>query len=144
MSKEHTLYLFVRAFLEKVHPVTVVKVAPEFQSLYRLLYIQQNEPKRLAAKVKATLQDILVITEDWSPDKIASADKVLLESGAPSLTAMKKLRLVKLTSIFKKGFIKNDQQYEYVMSLLSDSRELLSDTEASRLEELSLQYEEKS
>lgn len=64
------------------------------------------------------VNDIMEMTTNWTTEKVAEADRRLIEQKAPSLSEIRKAYSKKYLQVLKRGQIKSMEEYYLVKGIL--------------------------
>lgn len=91
---------------------------PESHPLVVVAEIEKQSHAKAKSGLGMAINDIVEMSSDWTPEKVAAADKRFLENGAPSLSEVRAKYSKKYLQVLKRGSIKSIKEYYLVKGVL--------------------------
>lgn len=136
---------FIFAFLEKVDPLCNLNVPYERTTLavYRK-EAEKGDTSALKSGVRSLISDIIEITGDWLPERVAEVDAILREQKVATLSEVRQRHSRKIKRIVTKGRIGNLAEYYECKEVVDCQNPLFSPEDRTVLERALLDFEQKA
>jgi hypothetical protein len=91
---------------------------PSSHPLVVLETLVQKSPAKARSGLLMAVNDTVEMTSDWRPEEVAEADRRFIESGAPSLSEIRRTYSKQYRRILKRGCIKSLEEYYLVKGIV--------------------------
>ena len=127
--------LFVEWFIPNV------STRPEDQILVFLANLEKKSLSQAKQGLQMAVNDLIEMTVDWLPEKIAAADTRFGSHSTFALSEVRRRYSKKYLQILKRGYIKSEQEY-YLLKGVADGNSIETGaTERGEIESMLQQYE---
>lgn len=142
-SAYEKLKIFFVCYVDWFVPVGEKSQNPEDQPIAFLENLEKKSTSDAKRGLQMAVNDVVEMTADWSPQKVAEADAKFSSRGAFTLSEVRRRYSRRYLQILRRGSIKSDLEY-YFLKGIDDSGELptLSD-ESEKIGAMLADYEEK-
>lgn len=114
---------------------------PEIHPLKVAEGIEQQSRAQAKRGLVMAINDFVEMSTDWSPSRVADADKRFIASGAPTLTMVRAKYSRIYKKILKRGFLKSVEEYYLVKGILDGAGLLPGAGETQQLGEMMASFE---
>ena len=114
---------------------------PQIHPLVVMTGIEKKSPSQARRGLEMAINDCVEMSSDWSPERVAAADRRFLENGAPSLSQIRLKYSKKYLQILERGRVKSLQEYYLVKGVLDSGSIELGAGEEEKLASMLAAYE---
>lgn len=114
---------------------------PEIHPLKVAEGIERQSRSQAKRGLVMAIGDFAEMSTEWSPERVADADKRFMASGAPTLTMVRAKYSRTYKKILKRGFLKSLEEYYLIKGILDGGGLMPGAGEADQLSSMMVRFE---